>query len=238
VIVDAHVTIGRNREVTLDSETLLRFMDDVGIDLALVSPPEAAVAVANREGNDLVGDAASRANGRLRGYAVASPWLEAAALEELRRARSLGAVALKLDPLLQGFDLLDGLVDRLLEFAAEAAWPVYVRTGSPGGALPLQLAWLAARHEGVNFVMGKSGATDFAADGPLALAAAPNVYADSAHVEWPTRFAREHPERIVMTTDIPFTDGHVELARVTDAGLSENARSQVMGGTMSKLLGL
>jgi predicted TIM-barrel fold metal-dependent hydrolase len=157
---------------------------------------------------------------------------------ELQRARSLGAVALKLDPALQGFDLLDGLVDPLIEHAAEAQWPVYVRTGTPPHALPLQLAVLAQRHAEVRFIMGKSGATDFSSDGPHALAAAPNLYADSAHVEWPTRHASERPERVVLTTDVPFTDGAVELARVTEAGLSDGAREMVMGGTMQRLLGL
>ena len=238
MIIDAHATIGRNRDTELDADALLGAMDALGIDVTLVSPPEAMIAVANREGNELVGAAAERSEGRLRAYAVASPWLEAAALHELERARSLGAVALKLDPALQGFDLLDGLVDPLLEYAASARWPVYVRTGTPPHALPLQLAVVAQRHGDVDFIMGKSGATDFSADGPLALAEAPNLYADSAHVEWPTRLAREQPGRVVLTTDVPFTDGLVELARVTEAGLADEGRAQVLGGTMAKLLGV
>ena len=238
MIIDAHATVGRNRDVELDAETLLRRMDELRIDLALVSPPESSVAVSNREGNDLVAAAAAQSGGRLRPYAVASPWLGASALSELDRARSLGAVALKLDPALQGFDLLDGLVDPLLEYAAAADWPVYVRTGTPPHALPLQLAVVAQRHQGVSFILGKSGATDFSADGPLALAEAPNLYADSAHVEWPTRFAHVQPNRVVLTTDVPFTDGAVELARVTESGLPDDACAQVLGETMARLLHL
>jgi uncharacterized protein len=238
MIVDAHATIGRNRDVSLDVGELLDQMARAGIDLTLVSPPEAAIAVANRDGNDFVTTAAARSSGRLRAYAVANPWLGRGAVEELQRAQSLGAVALKLDPALQGFDLLDGLVDPLIEHAAAVHWPVYVRTGTPPHALPLQLAVLAQRHAEVSFIMGKSGAADFSADGPLALAAAPNLFADSAHVEWPTRHAVDRPERVVMTTDVPFTDGTVELARVAEAGLSDSSRELVMGGTMQKLLGL
>jgi predicted TIM-barrel fold metal-dependent hydrolase len=235
VIVDGHATIGRNRDVELDVDALLRSMDELGIDVALVSPPEVMIAISNREGNELVAAAAGRSDGRLRAYAVANPWLGSAAVDELARARSLGAVGLKVDPVLQGFDLLDELVDPLLEYAAAVGWPVYVRTGTPPHALPLQLAVVAQRHRSVDFIMGKSGATDFSADGPLALAEAPNLYADSAHVEWPTRFARDQPSRVVLTTDVPFTDGAVELARVTEAGLPDEARAQVLGGTMAKL---
>lgn len=237
MIVDAHATIGRNREVELGVDELLQSMDEHGIEVTLVSPPEAEVAVRNREGNELVADAAARSDGRLRPYAVATPWLGRDAVEELRRAHAAGAVALKLDPALQGFDLLDRLVDPLLELAAELRWPVYVRTGTPPHALPLQLAVVANRHEGVRFVMGKSGATDFSADGPLALAAAANVFADSAHVEWPTRLAREQPERVVFTTDAPFASPALELARVTEAGLSPDATARVLGGTVAELLG-
>ena len=242
MIVDGHATIGANREVSLSPDDLLASMDELGIDVALISPPEPMIPLRNREGNELVTAAAAASGGRLLAYAVASPWLGAEALDELRRAQDAGARALKLDPGLQGFDLLDALVDPLLEFAADAAWPIYIRTGTPPHALPLQVAWLAARHPSARFIMGKSGATDFSADGPSALAAAPNLVADSAHVEWPTRLARltpeSHGDRVVMTTDAPFADAQLEFARVTDAGLSADVRAAVLGGTISTLLGL
>jgi predicted TIM-barrel fold metal-dependent hydrolase len=179
-VVDGHATIGANRDIELSAGGLIELMDRLGIDVALVSPPELFLPLRNREGNELVARAAAASAGRLLPYAVASPWLGREALEELRRAGDAGARALKLDPALQGFDLLDGLVDPLIEFAAASGWPVYVRTGTPPHGLPLQLAWLAARHAAAWFVMGKSGATDFSADGPSALAAAPNLVADSA----------------------------------------------------------
>jgi predicted TIM-barrel fold metal-dependent hydrolase len=241
VIVDGHVTIGRNRDAALDVEELLATMDELGIERALVSPPEPNLPVRNREGNELVAAAAARSEGRLLAYAVASPWLGGDAVDELRRARDAGARALKLDPALQGFELLDGLADPVVEFAVEHGWPVYVRTGTPPHALPLQLAWLAARFPEGAFLMGKSGATDFSADGPPALADAPNLFADSAHVEWPTRLARLDPagvgRRVVFTTDAPFADPAVEAERVTEAGLADDVRAAVLGGTLLDLLG-
>jgi uncharacterized protein len=242
MVVDGHATIGANRDVDLSALTLIASMDRLGIDFALVSPPEPFLPVRNQEGNEFVVAAAAAGAGRLLPYAVASPWLGGEALEILSRARDAGARALKLDPALQGFDLTDGLADSLIEFAAASAWPVYVRTGTPPHALPLQLAWLASRHPDAWFMLGKSGATDFSADGPSALAAAANLVADSAYVDWPTRLARTQSatfgDRVVLTTDAPFADAEIELARVTEAGLDDDVREAVLGGTLAALLGL
>src|SRR5690606_35511483 len=153
---------------------------------ALVSPAEGEIAYHNRAGNDAVLAAARASGGRLLAYAVANPWRGRDAVEELRRARDGGARALAIDSVLQGFDLLDGLVDPLLEFAGEAGWPVYVRTGTPPNALPLPLASLARRYPGIPFVMGRSGATDFWIDAAPALRHAPNLYADTAYAPWDT----------------------------------------------------
>jgi predicted TIM-barrel fold metal-dependent hydrolase len=237
VILDGHVTIGESRDASLTAEQLLATMDGLGIDRALVAPAERFLPVNNREGNELTAGAAAASGGRLLAYAVASPWLGREAVEELRRAADRGAAALKLDPALQGFDLLDGQVDPLVRFAHESGWPVYIRTGTPPHALPLQVAWLAGRFPDTDFVLGKSGATDFSHDGPATLAAAANVYADSAHVEWPTA----HPDagrRTIFTTDAPFADAAIELARVTEAPFGDDARANVLGGTLARLLGL
>jgi len=239
VIVDGHVTVGANRDVELGLGDLLALMDELGIDRALVSPPEGLIPVRNREGNELAVDAAERSGGRLLAYAVATPWLGHEAVAELERARERGARALKLDPALQGFSLLDGLADPLVEFAVESGWPVYVRTGTPPHALPLAVAALAARFPEGAFVLGRSGATDFGQDGPPALLAAPNLYADTAHINWPVSLAARMPEnRVVFTTDAPFADAAVELARVVESPLSRETQERILGGTLAALLRL
>lgn len=242
MVIDGHVMIGASRAATLEVGELLTTMERLGIDLALVAPPEGNMPVRNRDGNDLTARGAAGSDGRLLPYAVASPWLGTEAVEELERALEQGARALKLDPALQGFDLLDGSVDPLVAFAIDAAWPVYVRTGTPPHSLPLQVALVASRFPDGHFILGKSGATDFSHDGPSALAFAANLYADSAHVEWPTALAAADPEqfgdRVVFTTDAPFAEPAVELARVTEAPLTTGARDAVLGGTFARLLGL
>ncbi|GLY71754.1 amidohydrolase family protein [Actinoallomurus iriomotensis] len=244
MVVDAHVRIGVGRDVELSVEELLTGMDALGIERALVAPAEAQIAYHVRAGNEATTGAAASAGGRLIAYAVATPWLGGeAAVDELRRARDAGAGALAIDPVLQGFDLLDGMVEPLLDFAASAGWPVYVRTGTPPNALPLPLATLARRHPELAFVMGRSGATDFWIDAAPALRHAPNLYADTSYAPWDTLLTELTqdeeigPGRIVFATDAPYTIPAAELSRTSQLPLSEEDRHAVFGGTISRLLG-
>lgn len=236
MILDAHATIGDNRSVSLGADELVALMDALGIDAALVSSADRHVALLNAEGNNLVTAAADRHPGRLLPYAVATPWAGDAALAELRRAHDLGARALKLDPGLQGFDLLDGLADPLVALAADLGWPVYVRTGTPPYGLPLAVAELARRFPDVTFVLGKAGATDFALDGPPALERAPNLISDTAYVMWPVASAERFPGRIVFASDAPFSDAGIEIWRVRDAVADPDTLAAVLGASLAKVL--
>lgn len=242
MIVDAHVRIGASRETALAVPELLATMDALGIDRALVAPSERQLAYDNREGNEATTAAARESGGRLLAYAVASPWRRDA-VDELARARDEGAVALAVDPSLQGFDLLDGLLDPLLAFAGEAGWPVYVRTGTPPHALPLPLATVARRYPELAFVMGRSGATDFWIDAAPALRHARNLYGDTAYAPWDTVLTAlgAEPEigtgRMVFSTDAPYTVPAAELKRVRDWPLDDTARAAVLGGNLTALLG-
>jgi predicted TIM-barrel fold metal-dependent hydrolase len=240
-VVDGHVRIGTGREVSLAVPELMATMAGLGIDAAMVAPDERATAVDNRAGNAATTAAAAASGGVLRAYAVANPWFGAAAVDELARARDAGAVALAVDSVLQGFDLLDGLVEPLLEFAEAAGWFVYVRTGTPPNALPLPLATLARRHPELPFVMGRSGATDFWIDAAPALRHAPNLYADTAYAPWDTvlsELARD-PEigsrRLVFTTDSPYTVPAAEVRRVVDWPIEPADRAAVFGATLRSL---
>jgi predicted TIM-barrel fold metal-dependent hydrolase len=153
-------------------------------------------------------------------------------------------VALAVDPVLQGFDVLDGLLDPLLAFAEEQDWFVYLRTGTPPSAVPLPVASLALRFPGVRFLMGKSGATDFWIDAAPALRHAPNLWADTSYAPWDTvlsEFARDPEigtERCVFSTDAPYTVPKAELKRILDwSTISGEQRSGVLGANLLTLLG-
>jgi len=243
LIVDAHVRLGQGREVRLDADQLIASMDSLGIDIALVAPDERSIAYDNRAGNEHVIRAAAASSGRLIPYAVANPWRGQRAIEELKRAKDGGACALNVDSVLQGFDLLDGLIDPLLDFATDAEWPVYVRTGTPPSALPLPLASLARRYPETPFVMGRSGATDFWIDAAPALRHAPNLFGDTSYAPWDTvlielgRDPEIGPSRLVFSTDGPYAVPRAEMQRVLDWPIDDSARRDVLGGTVMRLLG-
>lgn len=243
MILDAHVRVGKGREVDLSADQLLATMDELGIGGALIAPDEAGIAWSNSEANRTLATLAAASGGRLAAYAVANPW-QPSPVDELRRALDAGAVALAVDPVLQGFDVLDGLIDPLLAYAEEQDWFVYIRTGTPPSAVPLPVASLARRFPAVRFLMGKSGATDFWIDAAPALRHAPNLWADTSYAPWDTvlsEFARD-PEigagRCVFSTDAPYTVPKAELKRILDwSTISAEQRSGVLGGNLLTLLG-
>ena len=79
MIVDAHVHIGTTlhhfRPIEVTADDLLREMDANAIDLAVLCPAGAHLAVHNREGNDLVAAAVQAHPDRFIGLATANPWL-------------------------------------------------------------------------------------------------------------------------------------------------------------------
>lgn len=241
MIIDAHSRIGTNRDSALTADALLAAMDLVGVDRALVAPSEAQIAFDNRAGNEATARAARASGGRLAPYAVATPWRKDA-VDELRRARDAGAVALAVDSALQGFDLLDGLIEPLLEFAAESNWFVYVRTGTPPTALPMPTALLAVRHPELTFIMGRSGATDFWIDAAPALRHAPNLWGDTSYAPWDTVLTELQRDqqigagRLVFSMDLPYSTAKGEMKRVRDWPITAEDRSAVLGGNLGTLL--
>lgn len=241
MIVDAHVLIGEALYHKADAESIIERMDRSGIDLAMISPIDREMAVYNREGNDRVLELARRYPGRFLAYATANPWYGKAAADELKRALGEGAAALKLHPPLQGFIILERLVYPLIEIAAAYRVPVYVHTGTPACALPLQLTELALQFPDVPFIMGKSGKTDFSIDAVPALEGAPNIYADTAH-DYPERgmlrmYRTFGAERMIFSSNHPVARMGLEADKVRRLAVSESERQAIMGGNLLRLLG-
>ncbi len=242
MIIDAHVTVGEGRYHKVDPGLLAAEMDRCGIDQALISPVDREMAVYNREGNDRVLALTRQYPGRFLAYATANPWYGSAAVEELERALAEGACALKLHPPVQGFMILESLVHPLIEVAARHQVPVYVHTGTPAFALPLQLTELALTYPEVSFIMGKNGKTDFWMDAIPALETAPNLFGDTAH-DFPERgMKRMHgvigAERMIFSSNHPVSRIGLEIDKVRDFQVSDTEKAAILGGNIHRLLGL
>lgn len=238
-LIDARCTIGEGRVASLSADDLIRQLDANGVEAAVVGPPDRCLAVANREGNDFVIEACWRHPDRLIGFATVNPWYGDEALTELRRAVGAGLRGLILHPPLQGYTLLDTLVDPVVAVAAELRLPVWAPTGKPFQALPLQLTELARRFPEVNFLMGHMGHTDFWIEAVPAAAAAPNIYAEISYkqphviVDAVTQLG---PERVVFGSDAPFNDLRLEVEKFRAADLEDRARELVGAETLLSLL--
>ncbi len=178
--IDAHVYLGQGEHLQQSVDQLLALMDEAKIDKAVVCPVDRFLAVANREGNDLMLEAVGRHPDRLAGMAAANPWYGPAAAQEIRRALEAGLTGLMVHSVYQGFRLSDHILDPLLAVAAEFGVPVYAHTGTAGLAEPLHAAELARRFPSINFIMGHAGSSDYGEDAVRAMEFAQNLWLETS----------------------------------------------------------
>jgi hypothetical protein len=238
-IIDAHCTIGDGRVASLSADELVRQLDANAVEAAIIGPHDRCLAVANREGNDLVLAASRRHPDRLIGFATVNPWYGEAALTELRRAVGAGLRGLILHPPLQGYLLLDTIVDPILGVADEFGLPVWAPTGKPFLSLPLQLTELARRFPNVNFLMGHMGHSDFWIEAIPAVAGASNIFAEVSYKQPSViedAVEQLGANRVVFGSDAPFNDLRLEVEKFHEADLDDRDRELVGALTILSLL--
>lgn len=221
-------------------EELLGEMDKNGVERTIIAPSERFVTVYNREGNQMIADVCHRYPERFSGYAVSNPWYGKRAEEELKRALDSGLQAVYFDSSIQGFCISDEIVDPLIEICQLWQVPVYFHTGTPAFALPFQLHFLAKRFPKVTFIMGHSGANDFAGDAIPALHGCPNILLDTS-LNLAVTFramAASAPDRMVFGSAAPRSTLAYEIARVEEGVADLKLREDIFGGTIRKVIGL
>ncbi len=240
-VIDIFSRIGAGRpEETRPPAQAVSEMDTAGVSLSAVYPPDAFVAVRNREGNDLVARASAAFPGRFAGYAVANPWYGTDAVAELHRAFKMGLKGLFLHPPVQGFQLSDCLVDPLVEAALEHDAPVYAHTGTPVCAMPLQLTALARRFPQGRFIMGHMAYADFWTDAIPAAGASDNIWVETSIIDGDLiaeGVKRIGAGRIVFGSAAPLSAIDVELAKVRRLPLPDSDLRKMTGENAAGLLG-
>jgi uncharacterized protein len=175
--IDGYCTVGAAGDFSADAATLLREMDAARVDRAIIASGDRYLAFENRAGNEALRRIASAHPDRLIPSCAVSPW-NPEATEELRRCRGEGAAVLVVHSFRQGFLLDEEVMQPLIEFSSPL--PVYVHTGSPGGATPAGLFHLARLYPERAFIMGHSGATDYWTDVPAVVSATRNLFLESS----------------------------------------------------------
>lgn len=241
MIVDAHAHIGSTSYATQTVDDVLREMDAAQVERAVICPMGAELAVRNSAGNDAIADAVRAHPSRLLGFATVNPWFGRDAVAELDRAiDQLGLSGLKLHPVVQGFEIDDDVVLPVIERAAELGVLVYVHTGTPVLALPLQLLELATRYPEVRFIAGHMGGADFYVDVPLSFPRATNVWLETSltcHAGYVAEaVAQVGAERVLFGSDSPTSRMASELTKIRVLELGAEAERLILGENVRALL--
>ena len=178
--IDGYCTIGIDREYDLSPDDLIRHLDKAEVDRAVIAPPDRFLAVKNRLGNESVKKAYLTFPERFIPTCSANPWYGPSAVEEVRRSINEGARILVISPAVQGFMIDDEIIFPLAEAAVNEKIPIYVHTGNPQSATPLQIGLLAQQFPGADWIIGHAGATDFWNDVAEAVKMNRNIYIESS----------------------------------------------------------
>jgi len=234
MIIDAHITL--NNEVSLvDIESSF---ERNSIDMAIAAPSKKEFAYENRVGNIRMAQACKKLS-KLRFWAVATPWSNSCK-EDIREALNDGALGVAFDSSVQGFTLLGKEIQDLLEFISGFSLPVYFHTGTPVNALPLQLAHLASNFPTTNFIMGRSGRTDFRTDAIPAMKQSGNIYADTSHDYSMTGLLAMcdavGSQRMVFSSDFPFESQDFSSRNIQQMEIPLQEKHDILSGNFLRIL--
>ena len=246
MIFDFRVFVGQSFDGTsITIEDLLRSMDNLEIDKALVCPLK-PLSYRLDEANERLAAGIHNHADRLYAAARPDPW-QPAAPQLLRHAiQDLGMSAVYLNPWEEHFRADLPRMDALLEIASRFRLPVLISSGYPWLSEALQVCKLALRWPDVPVVMTNGGQINISglgqADAALAMQKAANLHFDTAGI-YRQDFIEESigvfgSERILFGSGAPYFDQRYELLRVSMAKVGLSDRQAVQSGNALRLLNL
>jgi uncharacterized protein len=241
-IVDVHAHLGVDEDGrTLDLTTLLRRLDDAGIDRACafaLHDPDRVPAY--RVPNDRVLAWAAESGGRVIPFCRLDPGDDP--VGEARRCLALGARGIKLHPREQAFAFAGGPIDDVFALAAQAGVPILVHAGRGAAGIADGLCDTALRHPGAPVILAHAGIAD---QGLFAsrLADHPAAFFDTSVfgvLDLVELYARVPAERIVFGSDPPYGKPllglYASLRVAALARVSEDGMRAMLGATTRALV--
>lgn len=241
-IVDVHAHLGVDEDGrTLDLTTLLRRLDDAGIERACafaLHDPDRVPAY--RVPNDRVLAWAAESGGRVIPFCRLDPGDDP--VGEARRCLALGARGIKLHPREQAFAFAGGPIDDVFGLAAQAGVPILVHAGRGAAGIADGLCDTALRHPGAPLILAHAGIAD---QGLFAtrLADHPAVFFDTSVfgvLDLVELYARVPAERIVFGSDPPYGKPllglYASLRVAALARVSEDGMRAMLGATTRALV--
>lgn len=243
MIIDGHVHTGTSAffHMSADAETLIAQADAAGFDKIFVTDLN-ALFYDMSAGNDTLARQMAGHEDRIIGYcSVPTPRLGQRAVDEVRRCYEVHGMRGVKTYSLPEAPISEPTTIPLLEIAAELKMPILAHT------TPDECDYLMQRVPEAMLMMAHMGGHPWAhGNWHRAVWVAeqhPNLILDTASSQIDNGML-EHaverlgPERIVFGTDMPLLDPYTQLAKVTGAKLTDQAKALILGGNMARLLGL
>ena len=169
--------LGEEHPLALQLDDLLRRMDTHSIERAIARPMGAELVVGNQAGNNRVlkcghefADSSASILGMVPSISMNS-----------NVANKAAEVGLFLHPSRQGFMPTEPVVAPVLDFAAEAEWPVMFHTGSYIYSDVLAVAEITQAYPQTPFILGCGGFADMWFEIPGAMVDVPDLWLDTSH---------------------------------------------------------
>jgi len=238
-IIDSHCHLGNGIETKISIKDLLRSMDKAKVTKAIICPVDQFLALKNKEGNEFIINAVKKHRDRLIGFGTVNPWYLNEARKEIKRFLDAGMQGIKFHPVKQGFLLTDPVVLPLLEMINRHHLTVYVHTGTPVMAMPLQLVNLAKKFPSIKFIMGHGAYSDFWYDVIPSMKLVKNVFLETSYIDGGlirNVVSEVGVKRLCFGSDFPYCPMEIEIEKIKVLGLKKEDESVIFHGTISKLL--
>lgn len=240
-IIDSHCHVGQGRYKNQTPEQLMQRMETYGVGASVIVPVEEYLAVDNQIGNEYILRATRLYEDKLFGFAVANPWYGKRAALLLDNYLKEGLCGIKFNPTIQGFKINDELVYPLIEVAEKHHVPVFFHTGTPITSTPFQLYDLAKHYKRVHFIMGHCGYSDFWNDVPHIARYSNNIWFDTS-LSLTSRTEDiinvNGSDHILFASDSPHSNLPYEISKVMCVQANEQAKADILGGNIARLLGI
>lgn len=243
MIVDAHVHIGKSARLQIDvnADFLIEVANEIGID-KICCTDLTALFYDMHEGNRLLYEEMRRYPDRIIGYATLhSTRFGIEGLDELDRCVEVyGMRGLKIYSTPEA-SIAEPAMIPILERCVRHGIPILSHT------TPAECEYLMNAVPEAKLMMAHSGGQPYAkGDWNRAIMAAqnhPNLYLETASSTIDAGFMETAVKalgagRIIFGTDTPLLDPYVQYAKVAKSGISEEEKSQVMGGNILRLMGV
>lgn len=238
MIIDSHTHVDKFGWYD-PPETIIRLMDEAGIDKSIIMTYGDAPDV---EGSiEYIAEAVRKYPDRLIGYARMNPGRGEEAHRLFEKAmEEYGFKGLKLHPVGNLCHPAGPETIEIIRLATHYKAPVLFHCGDEELTLPLQIAQAAEACPDATIILGHSGGYFHWKDAIRVAERYPNIYLDTSALPYP-QVIKEAVERIgasrvLYASDGPGCDPRIEVHKVKMAGLTLEEQEAVFHGSIQRLL--